>query len=210
MTCPAASDEGGGMIFGSQDNQQDASATPAGAPTNNSFIVGTQAPADDGSLSAAPADDAAAVNGLEDTASAPAIDPVAAQTPWPDAGLSDETEAASTDEQPVVQPADVDEIDDDTPAAPVLVQPHGDDLLVLKQQALNDLGPLIDHLDQSPEEKFRTTMMMIQSTDNQALLKEAYAAAQAIPDDKVRAQALLDVVNEINYFTQHAPAADQE
>ena len=30
----------------------------------------------------------------------------------------------------------------------------------------------------------------------------AYAAAQGIADDKVRAQALLDIVNEINYFTQ--------
>jgi len=45
-------------------------------------------------------------------------------------------------------------------------------------------------------------MMMIQSTDNQALLKDAYAAAQAISDDKARAQALLDIINEINYFTQ--------
>jgi hypothetical protein len=79
---------------------------------------------------------------------------------------------------------------------------QNNDLLALKQQALGELSPLVDHLDQSPEEKFRTTMMMIQSTDNQALLKEAFAAAQAIPDDKVRAQALLDVINEINYFTQ--------
>ncbi|MCA9327296.1 hypothetical protein KDA14_02085 [Candidatus Saccharibacteria bacterium] len=77
-----------------------------------------------------------------------------------------------------------------------------DDLLSLKQQALSQLSPLVDHLDQSPEEKFKTTMMMLQSTDNQALLKEAYEAAQAISDDKARAQALLDVINEINYFTQ--------
>ncbi len=76
------------------------------------------------------------------------------------------------------------------------------DLLSLKQQALGELTPLVSHLEQTPEEKFRTTMMMIQSTDNQALIKEAYAAAQAIPDDKARAQALLDVINEINYFTQ--------
>ena len=45
-------------------------------------------------------------------------------------------------------------------------------------------------------------MMMIQSTDNDALLKDAFVSAQAIPDDKARAQALLDVINEINYFTQ--------
>lgn len=77
----------------------------------------------------------------------------------------------------------------------------GEDLLELKQQALTELTPLVSHLDQTPEEKFRTTMMMIQSADNAALIKEAYAAAQQISDEKARAQALLDVVNEINYFT---------
>lgn len=82
-------------------------------------------------------------------------------------------------------------------------QPVSDDLLQLKQQALAELSPLVDHLDQTPEEKFRTTMMMIQATDNQTLIPVAYQAAQAISDEKVRAQALLDLINEINYFTQH-------
>ena len=45
-------------------------------------------------------------------------------------------------------------------------------------------------------------MMLIQASDNSSLIKDAYAAANEIPDEKVRAQALLDVVNEINYFTQ--------
>lgn len=78
----------------------------------------------------------------------------------------------------------------------------GDDLLSLKQQALQELTPLVDHLEQSPEEKFRTTLMMIQATDNQALIKSAYETAQQISDEKVRARALLDLINEINYFTQ--------
>ena len=78
-----------------------------------------------------------------------------------------------------------------------------DDLLDIKQQALSQLSPLVSHLEQTPEEKFRTTMMMIQATDNQALVKDAYAAAQEISDEKAKAQALLDIVNEINYFTQH-------
>lgn len=76
------------------------------------------------------------------------------------------------------------------------------DLLTLKLEALHQLTPLVHQLDQNPEERFRTTMMMIQSTDNQTLIKDAYAAAQSIGDDKTRAQALLDVINEINYFTQ--------
>ena len=84
------------------------------------------------------------------------------------------------------------------PTSPI----NPDDLLALKQQALNQLTPLVGQLEQTPEERFRTTMMMIQSADNQSLIKDAYEAAQAISDDKVRAQALLDVINEINYFTQ--------
>jgi hypothetical protein len=79
-----------------------------------------------------------------------------------------------------------------------------DELLDIKQQALQRLTPLVGHLDQDPEEKFRTTMMMIQAADNDSLIKTAYDAALQITDDKVRAQALLDIVNEINYFTHNA------
>lgn len=72
----------------------------------------------------------------------------------------------------------------------------------IKEQALKQLSPLVKLLDQSPEEKFHTTMMMLQSTDDPSLVKAAYEAAQEITDDKTRAQALLDIVNEINYFNQ--------
>ncbi len=79
-----------------------------------------------------------------------------------------------------------------------------EDLMAIKQDALQSLKPLIGHLDQTPEEKFRTTMMMIQASDDQSLIPAAHEAAKAIEDEKTRAQALLDVVNEINYFTQAA------
>jgi hypothetical protein len=91
---------------------------------------------------------------------------------------------------------------DDLPAPDSGVGVDANQLLDIKQQALGQLTPLVGHLEQSPEEKFRTTMMMIQASDNQSLIKEAYAAAQEITDEKTKAQALLDVVNEINYFTQ--------
>jgi hypothetical protein len=84
-----------------------------------------------------------------------------------------------------------------------LVTPPSEDLVSIKQEALQQLSPLVGHLDQTPEEKFRTTMMMIQASDDQSLVKAAYDAAKQITDDKERAQALLDIVNEINYFTQH-------
>lgn len=79
--------------------------------------------------------------------------------------------------------------------------PTKDELMNLKQQVLGSLTPMVNQLEQGPEEKFKTMMMLIQASDNSGLIKEAYAAAQAIPDDKARAQALIDVINEINYFT---------
>ncbi len=77
-----------------------------------------------------------------------------------------------------------------------------DHLAGMKQEALEHLEPLVGHLDQSPEETFRTTMMMIQANDNHTLIEKALQAARQIADDKARAQAMLDIINEINYFTQ--------
>lgn len=98
------------------------------------------------------------------------------------------------------------------PMPPPAPEP-GDDLLAsdssthelidIKQQALGALSPLVGHLEQEPVDKFRTTMMMIQASDDHTLIKTAYEAAKQIEDEKTRAQALLDIVNEINYFTQH-------
>lgn len=88
------------------------------------------------------------------------------------------------------------------PALPANGTVSNDDLLQIKQDALQQLSPLVGHLEQSPEEKFRTTMMMIQASDDRTLLQTAYELAKQITDEKTRAQALLDVVNEINYFTQ--------
>lgn len=115
------------------------------------------------------------------------------------------------DEQPTAPPT-TPEHNNPTPTndTPVGGHPNADQLLDIKQQALQQLSPLIDHLDQNPEEKFRTTMMMIQASDNDALIKAAYDAALQIQDEKVRAQALLDIVNEINYFTHTNNSADAE
>ena len=101
------------------------------------------------------------------------------------------------------QPADYTQPTQDSTTSVPTSQVSDDDLLTIKQDALNTLSPLVGQLDQSPEEKFRTTMMMIQASDDSGLIKVAYEAAQKIEDDKVKAQALLDVINEINYFTSH-------
>lgn len=76
-----------------------------------------------------------------------------------------------------------------------------DDLADIKRQALEQLSPLVSHLDQSPEEKFRTTLMLLQSTDDKKFIKQAYQAAQEITDDKARANALMEIIKEVDYFT---------
>lgn len=128
----------------------------------------------------------------DDSASSPAPDFDTSNISLP---VSEDTAPVSTDSN---DSASSPIVDQSTPA----LSGDSDNLISIKQEALQQLSPLVDHLEQSPEEKFRTTMMMIQASDDQSLVKAAYEAAKQITDEKVRAQALLDIVNEINYFTQ--------
>lgn len=131
--------------------------------------------------------------------------PTAGDTPPADNGgfIATDVTPVATSEQAAPQAAPATAASAPAVGSSLDGTPAGDSgLLELKQAALQELTPLIDHLEQTAEEKFRTMMMMIQASDDQALLAEAYHAAQNIEDKKARAQALLDVVNEINYFTQ--------
>ena len=75
----------------------------------------------------------------------------------------------------------------------------------IKQAALNELRPLVDKLDVSPEEKFDTYLLLLRSTDDRDLIAPAHDAAVAITDEARRAQALLDIIKEIDYLS--APRA---
>lgn len=110
------------------------------------------------------------------------------------APLPTEAEMSSLEEQPTQTSTPAPSGRDMAGAVP-------EELINIKQEALQSLKPLVSHLDQTPEEAFRMVMMMIQATDDQSMIPHAYEAAKAITDEKARAQALLDVVNEINYFT---------
>lgn len=128
---------------------------------------------------------------------APAVSP----DPTEDTASDSAADSAQTDSSSAATPAlNVPSLTTPTPSG------DANELIDIKQEALTQLSPLLGHLDQTAEEKFRTTMMMIQASDNHSLVKAAYEAAQQITDEKVRAQALLDIINEINYFTQHNQA----
>lgn len=153
------------------------------------------------------------VSTAPDPAASPPAEPPAEPTSAP---VTDDTAAISEDSSapaeaaPAPEEVEAQQVDATLPAPVAEPEPaeapaepeDSDDLTSIKQEALQQLSPLVGHLDQTPEEKFRTTMMMIQAADNQSLIKTAYDAAQHISDEKEKAQALLDVINEINYFTQ--------
>ena len=182
-------------MFG-QDNQNDDISTVN--PTLNGSDTST--PATTGIPTAepisSPANDlAAAAQAVP--ADAPATEPTAPAIE-PAVTLAEAVPAETAPAVATPTPAITTETPSVTPTA------TGDDasLLALKKQALEELSPLLGQLDQTPEEKFKTTMMMIQATDSSALVTTAHETALQITDEKVRAQALLDIVNEINYFTQ--------
>lgn len=73
----------------------------------------------------------------------------------------------------------------------------------IKKDALNELRPLVDKLSVPPEEKFDTYLLLLRSTDDTSLIGPAHEAAKEIPDEARRAQALLDVIKEIDYLSAH-------
>ena len=191
-------------MFDSNDQNQ--------AATSAAPVTGAAMPTVDPAAMPTPVGDAPAFNMTPLPATdtpMPTVDPAAMPTPVEPAPVEQPVTPAPAVE-PTVEPTTNDAPADASAAIePVAVeQPtaassaSGNDLISIKQQALQNLSPLLSQLDQTPEEKFRTTMMMIQASDDQSLIQAAYDAANAITDEKVKAQALLDVVNEINYFTQ--------
>lgn len=105
----------------------------------------------------------------------------------------EETPAEPAPVEPVAAPADF-------AAAPLGDSPELDSI---KKTALEELRPLVDKLDLPADEKFDTLLLLIRSTDDKSLVAAAHEAARAIEDETKRAQALLDVIKEIDYFSGH-------
>lgn len=72
----------------------------------------------------------------------------------------------------------------------------------IKKEALLELRPLVDQLNVSPEEKFDTYLLLLRSTDDKDLIAPAHEAARGIADEARRAQALLDIIKEIDFLSQ--------
>jgi hypothetical protein len=86
---------------------------------------------------------------------------------------------------------------------PSLSASSSSDLDSIKKNALEELRPLIDRVDLPSEEKFDTYLMLIRSTDDASLIAPAHGVAQLITDEKRRAEALLDIIKEIDYLSRN-------
>lgn len=91
-----------------------------------------------------------------------------------------------------------------TPTGPV---PERGDLEQVKVEAINELRPLVDKLVLPPEEKFDVYLLLIRCTDDHTLIAPAHEVVKQIEDDTRRATALLDIIKEIDYLSNKAPAA---
>lgn len=170
-------------VAGTEDNQQVPAPQPAPAPA--------PAPQDEG--------------GQDDAAQqpVPAPNPVPEQTPEVQPQDDDQPEPAPHPEEPEQSPEPNEQSVADNPVNAGDSSQTDGELLGVKQQALEELSPLLDHLDLDPEQKFDTYMEIIRASDDKNLVKPAFEAAHQIEDEDKRARALLDVVNEVNYLTQH-------
>lgn len=95
-----------------------------------------------------------------------------------------------------------------TPATPPSANPLGHNvdsgaLGDIRLQVISELRPLVNRLDfLAPADKFDTLLLLIRTIDDSSLIPMAHQTAMAIPDEVKRAQALLDILKEIDFFTQ--------
>lgn len=148
--------------------------------------------------------DASSPTGMqfEETAGTPAA---AASTPATPPAPS--TPAPATDvpafAMPSFDPPSTDSSSSDTSASS-----GSSDLDDIKLNALKELRPLMDKVELPAEEKFDTYLMLIRSTDDKTLIGPAHTAAQGIADEKRKAEALLEIIKEIDYLSRKdQPAA---
>lgn len=84
--------------------------------------------------------------------------------------------------------------------------PEAGALTEIKNKALDELRPLIDRATLPAEEKFDTYLMLIRSTDDVSLIGPAHEVAQSITDETRKAEALIDIIKEIDYLSKKLEA----
>lgn len=115
-------------------------------------------------------------------------------------GADGDAPAAPVPETPTEEVAVPEIAPVEDPTAAPGVKPGHEELEGIKKEALEELKPLVDKLELPPEEKFDILLLIIRSTDDEELVNKAHTTATEIVDETRKAQALLDIIKEVDYF----------
>lgn len=140
--------------------------------------------------SSAPADDSASDDGGADTTLQIHGEPEASEEP-----KEEEPPIPASTESPIPAPKMA-----NTPLFTNKFKSNGgittmNDLGQVKDAMLQDLVPLMDKLDIAPEQKWRFYYEVIQKTGDKGLVAPSYGVVKDITDEKVKADALLYLLN---------------
>lgn len=138
--------------------------------------------------------------GEEPTVSEPIVTTPAPPIP-DDTAMTDTEASAAPEPEPTVPP--LPPTPDSSVDTPSLPSSGSSELDGIKMEALNELRPLVDKLDVPAEERFDTYLLLLRSTDDKELIAPAHEAAKNIADEARRAQALLDIIKEIDFLSGH-------
>lgn len=110
-----------------------------------------------------------------------------------------EPEATEPEQAPSEPAPEMPPLEETPPSTP----PAGghEELEAIKKEALEELKPLVDKLELPPEEKFDILLLIIRSCDDEELVDKAHKTATEIADETRKAQALLDIIKEVDYFS---------
>ncbi|MBQ8992337.1 hypothetical protein IJ103_02585 [Candidatus Saccharibacteria bacterium] len=109
--------------------------------------------------------------------------------PTNDFGMPPMDGATVNPPEPPVEPAPAPE---PTPA------PVSGDLDSVRETALKELVPIIDKAGLSADRQFGIITAVVESSHDKSFIPKAFEAARNIPDDKLRAEALLKIVGLID------------
>lgn len=96
--------------------------------------------------------------------------------------------------EPIIAPAP--NLPEPTFEMPSTTRPLG--MQQVKEAALRDLIPLLDHLNMNPSQKFSLYRNIFEDLRDYTVLEPAYRAASEISNDQERAEALLYLVESID------------
>ena len=117
----------------------------------------------------------------------PPMDGAAVNPPEPAMSDLDRMTAPAPAPEPIAEPAPAPE-----------TAPAADDLASVRESVLKELVPIIDKTGLSADRQFGVIAAVVESSHDKSFIPKALEAARAIPDEKLRAEALLKIIGLID------------